>query len=82
MSPLGLKILLHYYSSPDDYEEIESDQAQIVIHCFIEAEMMTTPKRQSPKSYYLTEMGCYWVEHVLATPYPEMKFEITRKEEE
>lgn len=74
MSPLELKILLHYYTYiADDYHE--SDARNQALERFVEHELLC----KLPSGLHtLTEKGRFLVEHILETPFPETNYSIKR----
>lgn len=70
ISALELRILLHYYYSPDPWG---SEGGVAVNHAFSRFYAEGLLDRCDGGRTYLTEKGKFYVEHILATPFPEMK---------
>lgn len=68
LTPLELEILLHYYSSSDEFKT-ESRKTDDAIMRFIYDDIIEPLTETSPER--LTNKGKAWVELVLNTPMPQ-----------
>jgi hypothetical protein len=73
MSPFELKILLHYYYSPEQYENFRTGiPLEFILSCCGQGVFRSTPNPDD--GFMLTEKGQMWVESILATPMPIAKW--------
>lgn len=86
MSPLGLKILIHYRTQPhlpyahDDLGHRWSD-AVLALESLFLSEGMIVSRESEEDRYTLTGKGNYYLDYLCKTPFPTEKWEIVRDDE-
>lgn len=74
MSPLELKIIMHYHTTPRKYDGIENESfIQVIVDMFINLGLMVTSDYEGLPSYKLTEGGGIYIARILETPLPVKK---------
>ena len=68
MSPLEIKIMLHYYAMPTAWEG-DSDAEVIALGDFIRNGMLGCDKSDTPK-HFITHKGYAYVDKLLSIPVP------------
>ena len=68
MSPLQIKIMLHYYAIPTDWED-DSDASAQALGGFIRNGMLGYDRSDTP-NHFITHKGQAYVNHILAVPIP------------
>lgn len=77
MTPLELSILLHYYSSADDFREgnFSSPAVREAIDNFIATDMLTEDATRQ-RNYILSFRAIYFIEFILTIPTPKTRYVI------
>lgn len=79
MSPFQFSILIHYHCCCDEYENLGRDIVLKEIDAFIRDGMLVgceSGERPFGASYKTTEKARYWIDYILATPYPDLMWRI------
>lgn len=81
MSPLKLTILLHYYASSEDFDPGNPNISMFLNELFNEGLLDESVKDDNIDEtyHYLTDKGRAYIDYILATPLPTMKWEIVRE---
>jgi predicted transcriptional regulator len=69
ISPLTIKIMIHYHVSPEEIEHVNAPAVQSTIRGLIQHEMLEKNAKRSNK-YLVTEKGKKWLEMLEDTPFP------------
>lgn len=73
MSPLEIKIMLHYYTIPTDIENVDSDAQGRAIDRLLKAELLTV-HHEAPPRWRITPRGKAYVEALCRVPWPIQKW--------
>lgn len=82
MSPYLFGILIHHYVSPCRYERDDADGYRAAISDFIAAgmiELRPEDERDYGSKYRTTRKAEFWINYVLATPYPVSEWKIPER---
>lgn len=71
MSPLQIRILLHYYSNIDDYSGIEPD---IFIKELAEIDMLERAYEGEERNWKLTLKAQAYIDYILRVPLPRQQW--------
>jgi hypothetical protein len=78
MSPLALKVLLHYYTTPAQFDKNKAHDLEIeAIEGFIRDGLLRDREGAAPEGYdrlEITEKGTAYCEAILNLPLPIMKW--------
>lgn len=76
--PNNLEVLLHFHVSPSVHPRIDAMAVKEAITELREAGMI----QPSDRSYTTTDKGKFYIEHLLAVPFPVRTFYIPANEQE
>jgi len=75
MTPLHIRLMLHYYAIASEYEPLEAKATQEYLTELVNDGLL---KYRVPNdytnSYEATERGKIWVQMILNTPYPQQEW--------
>lgn len=75
MTPLQIEILLHYYTSPGDYKNLDAPSVTDAIVGFLNAGILTEAPKGDKQSYYGNRgMLQVYVEALCSVKLPTMKY--------
>lgn len=72
-TPNDIEIIIHYYVSPVDHPRAAAPAVQQSIKMFQDNGLLDIGLKITPK-------GMYWIEMLLSTPFPELKWIDPREE--
>lgn len=73
MSPNDIEVLIHHHCTPDAHPRAHASAVQEAIQRFV-ADGIFETRPDLASGYTTTAKGTAWMEMILATPYPEMRW--------
>jgi len=68
LSPLEIKILLHYYTCADEYENITCEPANDFLNTLVKHEILNySSKTENGAHYSITDKGIVYVQAIIET---------------
>lgn len=83
MSPLAFKILLHYYITPVQLDRNKMSDLELDALANFIADAMIEPRKcgdHNWDSHQISDKGKVWVEAMLNTPYPQLRWIVPARE--
>ena len=74
MTPNELDVLLHYHTFIEEHPRLKAPAVQDALKNLIKKELLTVEKGEKKGIYHSTERGKIWLEMILSTPLPIMKW--------